>query len=152
MTSDRLQSLRDSTAEKKSNLEGLIGISVNSRTPGEDTLRQTITDAIRADNRVLQRVNEDGRLQIAPPSAAAVRVSEPGPIEWPEPSMPWERDPYTGDWYRADKVFVCDMINACVRKEVRQTKTQPATNVCTQILSCMYANLVYGFHLCFLTE
>ena len=144
MTSDRLQSLRDSTAEKKSNLEGLIGISVNSRTPGEDTLRQTITDAIRADNRVLQRVNEDGRLQIAPPSAAAVRVSEPGPIEWPEPSMPWERDPCTGDWYRADKVFVCDKINACMRKEVRQTKRQPTAHVCTQTLSCMYANLIYG--------
>ena len=144
MTSDRLQSLRDSTADKKSNLEGLIGISVNSRTPGENTLRQTITDAIRADNRVLQRVNEDGRLQIAPPSAAAVRVSEPGPIEWPEPSMPWERDPCTGDWYRADKVFVCDKINACMRKEVRQTKRQPTAHVCTQTLSCMYANLIYG--------
>jgi len=132
MTSDRLGTLRDSTAQKKGVLGGLVDMSINSRTPGEDTLRQTITDAIREDNKVLQRVNADGRVHIAPPSAAALRVSEPGPIEWAEPCMPWQRDPVTGDWYRADKVCVC-AIKACVHAQTkspdRRTESKPRASI-----------------------
>ena len=113
MTHDRLDKLRESTDGKKSRVENLIDKSQSSRIPGEDTMRQTITEAIREENKVIQRMTDDGRLTIAPAAAAAPKVSEPGPISWPEPAITWQRDPFTGDWYRPDKVGLASHC-ACV--------------------------------------
>ena len=42
---------------------------------------------------------------MAPAAAAAIKVSEPCPIQWPAPSITWVRDAFTGDWYRPDKPY-----------------------------------------------
>jgi len=104
LTRERLNKLRDATADKKSTVGSLVSMSMHSRTPSEGLLRETITEAIIEDNKVLQKTHGNGRVSTAPASAAADRVSEPGPSQWPEPTVPWQRDPVTGDWHRADKV------------------------------------------------
>lgn len=104
MTSDRLDKLRDMTAGRKSRVGAILDLSRHARGLGDDRMRQTIAEAICEDNKVLQKTTSEGRLSIAPSSRAAERVSPAGPLAWPQTSIPWLIDPYTRDWYRADKV------------------------------------------------
>ncbi len=77
----------------------MVEKSVQGRASGDERVRATISEAIREDNKVMQKTDIDtGRMIIAPPSAAAIRVSEPGPIQWPQTEIPWQRDALTGDW------------------------------------------------------
>ena len=114
LTSDRLDRVRDTVADRKSRVGAILSLARRTRDDGDDRVRQTITEAICEDNKVLQKTNGDGRLSIAPSSRAAERVSQPGPLAWPQTSIPWQIDPYTRDWYRADKVCVCVYVCVCV--------------------------------------
>ena len=106
---EQLDRLSQQTDGQREHMLGLMARVGRSRVAGEERLRRTITEAICEDNKVRQTVLEggksEGRIAMAPAAAAAIKVSEPCPIQWPAPSITWVRDAFTGDWYRPDKPY-----------------------------------------------
>mmetsp|Transcript_24619 Transcript_24619/g.80700 ORF Transcript_24619/g.80700 Transcript_24619/m.80700 type:complete len:345 (-) Transcript_24619:682-1716(-) len=101
----RVERARESCSELSNKLESEIIRSSQQDTQEQQSLRFRISKQLDNESKHLERSIDvsHGRIAIYPASAAASRVNYESGLSWAPTSIPWRKDPLSGEWIRVDK-------------------------------------------------